>query len=89
MFKFLTAFCLLLFTYGKAFSTPLNALAIDLPPYLQQKNEKQEKKKAEGKPEKTPIKEVPKAKRQVKPVAVKPNVKIKPIKIIKPKIKRP
>jgi len=35
------------------------------------------------------IKEVPKARRQLKPMAVKPNVKVKPIKIIKPKIKRP
>ncbi|MBB4110493.1 hypothetical protein [Pedobacter zeae] len=35
------------------------------------------------------IKQVPKAKRQVKPMTVKPNVKIKPIKIIKPRIKRP
>ncbi|MBO9674130.1 MAG: hypothetical protein J7577_11840 [Sphingobacteriaceae bacterium] len=41
------------------------------------------------KPEEPIIKEVPKAKRQVKPMMVKPNVKIKPIKIIKPRIKKP
>jgi len=35
------------------------------------------------------IKQVPKAKRQVKPVALKPNIKVKPIKIMRPKIKKP
>jgi hypothetical protein len=37
------------------------------------------------------IKQVPKARRQVKPAVVKPNVKmkVKPIKIIRPKFKRP
>jgi len=49
----------------------------------------QEQKKLNQKPDKLEIKEVPKAKRQVKPAAVKPNIKVKPIKIIKPKIKRP
>lgn len=57
--------------------------------------EKQDKKasKKQEKPKKADIdvevKQVPKAKRQMKPVAVKPNIKIKPIKIIRPKIKKP
>jgi hypothetical protein len=50
---------------------------------------KKDKQSENQKPEPLQIKEVPKAKRQVKPMAVKPNVKVKPIKIIKPKIKRP
>lgn len=50
---------------------------------------KKAKQPENQKPEPLQIKEVPKAKRQVKPMAVKPNVKVKPIKIIKPKIKRP
>lgn len=50
---------------------------------------KKDKQPENQKPEPLQIKEVPKAKRQVKPMAVKPNVKVKPIKIIKPKIKRP
>ncbi len=62
----------------------------------QQEKVKQDHKKAEKQqqPEQpqikeVQIKEVPKARRQLKPMAVKPNVKAKPIKIIKPKIKRP
>ncbi|MDQ0967935.1 outer membrane biosynthesis protein TonB [Flavobacterium sp. W4I14] len=54
-----------------------------------QDKEKKDKQPENQKPEPLQIKEVPKAKRQVKPMAVKPNVKVKPIKIIKPKIKRP
>lgn len=37
-------------------------------------------------PKKPEIKEVPKARRQLKPAAVKP--KVKPVKIIRPKIKK-
>lgn len=54
-----------------------------------QDKEKKDKQSENQKPEPLPIKEVPKAKKQLKPMAVKPNVKVKPIKIIKPKIKRP
>ena len=50
---------------------------------------KKDKQPENQKPESLQIKEVPKAKKQLKPMAVKPNVKVKPIKIIKPKIKRP
>jgi hypothetical protein len=35
------------------------------------------------------IREIPKAKKQSRPVIVKPNIKGKPIKVIRPKIKRP
>ncbi|MDQ0641247.1 outer membrane biosynthesis protein TonB [Pedobacter sp. W3I1] len=54
-----------------------------------QDKEKKDKQPENQKPEPLQIKEVPKAKKQLKPMAVKPNVKVKPIKIIKPKIKRP
>lgn len=52
---------------------------------------KQEIAKQSSKPsvDKAKIKEIPKAKKQVKPIAVKPNIKVKPIKIVKPKIKKP
>jgi hypothetical protein len=55
--------------------------------------QRQEKKKSEdkGKPEQNvpDIREIPKAKKQSRPVIVKPNIKGKPIKVIRPKIKRP
>jgi hypothetical protein len=55
--------------------------------------QQQEKKKSEdkGKPEQNipDIREIPKAKKQSRPVIVKPNIKGKPIKVIRPKIKRP
>lgn len=54
-----------------------------------QDKEKKDKQPENQKPEPLQIKEVPKAKKQLKPMAVRPNVKVKPIKIIKPKIKRP
>lgn len=54
-----------------------------------QDKEKKDKQPETQKPEPLQIKEVPKAKKQLKPMAIKPNVKVKPIKIIKPKIKRP
>lgn len=54
-----------------------------------QDKKKKEKQSDQKKPEQIQIKEVPKAKRQLKPMAVKPNVKVKTIKVIKPKIKRP
>lgn len=38
---------------------------------------------------KTAIKVVPKSRRQVKPTVVKPKIKAKPVKIIRPKIKKP
>ncbi len=39
--------------------------------------------------QKPDIKEVPKSRKQPKPAVVKPNVKIKPVKIVKPKIRKP
>jgi len=58
-----------------------------------QDDKKQDPKKTvkektdEVKPE---IKEVPRARKQQRPsIVLKPNVKVKPIKIIRPKIKRP
>ena len=40
-------------------------------------------------PDKPDIIEVPKARRQSRPPVIKPNVKAKPIKVIRPNIKRP
>lgn len=42
-----------------------------------------------GPEQKANVKQIPKAKNQPKPVAIKPKVNIKPVKITKPKIKRP
>ena len=66
--------------------------------YQQQEDKKQDDKKIgkKEKPDQKPdvdkliIKEVPKARKQSRPIIVaKPNVKIKAIKIIRPKIKKP
>lgn len=60
---------------------------------LSRQQQEKEKKKSEdkGKPEQNipDIREIPKAKKQSRPVIVKPNIKGKPIKVIRPKIKRP
>ncbi|SMC94482.1 hypothetical protein [Pedobacter africanus] len=40
-------------------------------------------------PVKPDIREVPKARKQSRPPVVKPNVKAKPIKVVRPNIKRP
>jgi hypothetical protein len=58
----------------------------------QEKQDKQASKKQENQKKadiEVEVKQVPKAKRQMKPVAVKANIKVKPIKIIRPKIKKP
>lgn len=53
----------------------------------QEKNKKKPDVKSDG--ERTDIREVPKARRQFRPpVVVKPTVRAKPVKIIRPKIKR-
>jgi hypothetical protein len=69
------------------------------PPVLNQQEKKQEEKQQDSRksgknekpdPDKPDIKEVPKARKQSRPeVVVKPNIKVKPIKIIRPKIRRP
>ena len=56
---------------------------------IAKQDKKDKEKTVDQKPAKPEIKQVPKSKRQVKPIAVKPNIKVKPIKIIKPKIKKP
>lgn len=60
---------------------------------LSHPQQEKEKKKSEdkGQPEQNipDIREVPRAKKQSRPVIVKPNIKGKPIKVIRPKIKRP
>ncbi|NQX39988.1 hypothetical protein SAMN05421820_106391 [Pedobacter steynii] len=60
---------------------------------LSRRQQEKEKKKTEDKggPEQNipDIREIPKAKKQSRPVIVKPNIKGKPIKVIRPKIKRP
>lgn len=61
------------------------------------KQDKGEKKRGqkEGKKDVPEIKQVPTARKQIKPLSVKqdikvkPNIKIQPIKIIRPKIRKP
>jgi len=102
MKRFTVFFCLAFLICTNSFAVQNDTLAVSLSTisYIkqepQQEKVKQDNKKAEKKqqPEQpqikdVQIKEVPKARRQLKPMAVKPNVKVKPIKIIKPKIKRP
>jgi hypothetical protein len=48
--------------------------------------EKQDEKPIAQKPE---VITVPKARKQSRPTVVKPNIKVKPIKVIRPKIKKP
>ena len=66
---------------------------IDTAKYQLQDEKKDNKQKPDQKPEpnKPDIREVPKARKQARPpvVVVKPNIKVKPIKVIRPKIKRP
>lgn len=51
---------------------------------------KKEKPQDKQQPDKPVIKEVPKARKKTRPqVVAKPIIKIKPIKIIRPKIKKP
>ncbi|TKC60198.1 hypothetical protein FBD94_14905 [Pedobacter hiemivivus] len=54
-----------------------------------QKPENKEKSNPKQAPNKPDIREVPKARKQSRPPVVKPNIKVKPIKVIRPKIKRP
>ncbi|TCC97810.1 hypothetical protein [Pedobacter hiemivivus] len=54
-----------------------------------QKPENKEKPTNNPSPDKADIREVPKARKQARPPVVKPNIKVKPIKVIRPKIKRP
>ncbi|MDR6782802.1 hypothetical protein [Pedobacter africanus] len=60
----------------------------------EKKEKRGEKPDPKGKPDqqepvKPDIREVPKARKQSRPPVVKPNVKAKPIKVIRPNIKRP
>ncbi|TKC06055.1 hypothetical protein [Pedobacter frigoris] len=59
----------------------------------EKKQEKTKEKKGEvvetKETQKPDIKEVPKSRKQPKPSVVKPNVKVKPVKIVKPKIRKP
>ncbi|WP_426327649.1 hypothetical protein [Pedobacter sp. R-06] len=95
MIRFTVILCLAIAPLSGVFAVQQDAIALTVPkPQEEQAVKKQNKEKKDQKPENQKpeplqIKEVPKAKRQVKPMAVKPNVKVKPIKIIKPKIKRP
>ncbi|MNY19562.1 hypothetical protein D3C86_1530020 [compost metagenome] len=64
-----------------------------LPDSVSRLPQEKEKKKNDdkGKQEKDvpDIREIPKAKKQSRPIVIKPNIKGKPIKVIRPKIKRP
>lgn len=70
-----------------------NVLLSDSTVYPKQDKKKdREKEKAEKKkqPDLQEIREVPKARNQGRPpIVIKPNVKVKPIKVIRPNIKRP
>jgi hypothetical protein len=96
MMRIAVIFCLILSTSASVWAWPQDdVLAMPNLPHQEAQEIKVQDNKAKGKranqkkPEQIQIKEVPKAKRQLKPMAVKPHVKVKPIKIIKPKIKRP
>lgn len=53
-------------------------------------SDNKEKPNNKQEPSKPDIPEVPKARKQSRPpVVAKPNIKVKPIKVIRPKIKRP
>ncbi|WP_175636370.1 hypothetical protein [Pedobacter ghigonis] len=94
MKRFTFLFCLAFLICSHTFALQKDTLSASLLTIKQdheQENVKQNNKpdQKQQQPEPAKIKEVPKARRQLKPMAVKPNVKVKPIKIIKPKIKRP
>ena len=95
MIRFAVIFCLAFAPLSGVFAAQQDSttLTVSKPQEEQvikkQDKEKKDKQPENQKPEPLQIKEVPKAKRQVKPMAIKPNVRVKPIKIIKPKIKRP
>lgn len=57
----------------------------------QKQNDKEQKKpvQKQGNDAKPDIKQVAKARRQPKPVVIKPIIKIKQIKVIRPKIRKP
>lgn len=71
----------------KAYSLPIDRIK----PQQEKQDEKDGKAKSTAKAqEKKPeITTVPKARKQIRPTVVKPKVIVKPIKVIKPKIKKP
>ena len=56
---------------------------VDSVPVSKKPGDKGDKKKDNKQPE---VKEVPKSRRQIKPSVVKPGVKVKPVRIPKPKV---
>ena len=95
MIRFAVIFCLAIAPLSGVFAMQQDSIALSVSNRQEeqvlkkQDKEKKDKQPENQKPEPLQIKEVPKAKKQLKPMAIKPNVKVKPIKIIKPKIKRP
>jgi len=94
MIRFAVIFCLAIAPLSGVFAVQQDSTTLTVSNQQEELIKKQDKEKKDKqpenqKPEPLQIKEVPKAKKQLKPMAVKPNVKVKPIKIIKPKIKRP
>lgn len=77
------------------FSSSVNSdlYSVDSAQHQQQDKEKNQNKETPNPkqvPQKSEIKEIPKARRQSRPpVVVKPKIKVKPIKVIRPKIKKP
>lgn len=70
-----------------------NNLSLDVTEMQQRQDKKKQTSKKEAKDidnkQVEPIKQVPKSRKQLKPAVVKPTVKVKPIKVIRPKIKKP
>lgn len=56
-------------------------------PYQEKQEKKNQEKEKKGNP--SDIKQVPKARKQLKPGKVQSRVRIKPIKIIRPRVKKP
>jgi hypothetical protein len=75
MIRFAVIFCLAIAPLSGVFALQQDSTALTVSNQQEELINKQDKEK--------------KDKKQLKPMSVKPNVKVKPIKIIKPKIKRP
>jgi len=95
MIRFVVIFCLAVAPLSDVFAVPQDSITLSASNQQEeqvikkQDKEKKDKQPKNQKAEPTEIKAVPKAKKQLKPMAIKPNIKVKPIKMIKPKIKRP
>lgn len=84
-----STFILLFPVITLAYVSPEKTIAGNSVSY-QEQDPKKEKMETKQVPDKPDIGKVPKARKQSRPpVVVKPNIKPKPVKIIRPKIKKP